>query len=318
MTVAPAERAFLAAIAANRADDLPRLVYADWLEEQGRAARARFIRLQIEYAHLLGHTDRTHPSWRGVGAGETHPFAAEAGALLAGCRTELGGAIDGEPVSATLSWTEFMSAGDGPTAYFDRGFVRRLTGVSVSRLLPQFGAFLTDNPGLERVRFAWEDLYLLLHLGSTVEINVAGERTVFTGGERIHTALDRAQSLDPMAGLTAEFPGVQFEMGPRPDAPYRPHRPPTVAVGPTPPQVARARHRAAFLRTAVFPAEDADLTFLRCATCRRVELCVLLPRLEMAYRTRNFYSETICRDCLLLAREEAQRLAGENVFTSPG
>jgi uncharacterized protein (TIGR02996 family) len=45
------EAALLAAIAANPDDDLPRLVYADWLDENDRPLRAEFIRLQIEIAH---------------------------------------------------------------------------------------------------------------------------------------------------------------------------------------------------------------------------------------------------------------------------
>ena len=39
--------AMLAAIIANPADDLPRLVYADWLDENGESERAEFIRIQI-------------------------------------------------------------------------------------------------------------------------------------------------------------------------------------------------------------------------------------------------------------------------------
>ena len=42
------EAALLRAIAAAPADDLARLVYADWLEEHGREPRAEFIRLQVE------------------------------------------------------------------------------------------------------------------------------------------------------------------------------------------------------------------------------------------------------------------------------
>lgn len=38
--------AFLAAIKANRDDDAPRLVYADWLQEHGEPERAELIRLQ--------------------------------------------------------------------------------------------------------------------------------------------------------------------------------------------------------------------------------------------------------------------------------
>ncbi|CAN5449383.1 hypothetical protein BH11PLA2_BH11PLA2_28330 [soil metagenome] len=41
---------FLNAILAAPDDDTPRLVYADWLEEQGDAERAEFIRTQIEFA----------------------------------------------------------------------------------------------------------------------------------------------------------------------------------------------------------------------------------------------------------------------------
>jgi len=47
--------AFLADIIANPADDFPRLVYADWLEEQGEAQRAEFIRVQCRL-HQLQHS----------------------------------------------------------------------------------------------------------------------------------------------------------------------------------------------------------------------------------------------------------------------
>jgi uncharacterized protein (TIGR02996 family) len=44
--------AFLNTIRHDPDDDLPRLVYADWLEEQGDDARAEFIRVQCELARL--------------------------------------------------------------------------------------------------------------------------------------------------------------------------------------------------------------------------------------------------------------------------
>jgi uncharacterized protein (TIGR02996 family) len=44
--------AFLAAIRDNPEDDLPRLIYADWLEEHGEPQRAEFIRVQCELARL--------------------------------------------------------------------------------------------------------------------------------------------------------------------------------------------------------------------------------------------------------------------------
>jgi uncharacterized protein (TIGR02996 family) len=46
------EQAFLQAICEAPEDDTPRLVYADWLEENGQAERAQFIRVQCELARL--------------------------------------------------------------------------------------------------------------------------------------------------------------------------------------------------------------------------------------------------------------------------
>jgi uncharacterized protein (TIGR02996 family) len=45
-------KAFLDDMVANIDDDTPRLVYADWLDENGRPERAEFIRVQIERARL--------------------------------------------------------------------------------------------------------------------------------------------------------------------------------------------------------------------------------------------------------------------------
>jgi uncharacterized protein (TIGR02996 family) len=45
------------AVLAEPFDDAPRLIYADWLEEQGEAERARFIRDQVKYnnGHSVKH-----------------------------------------------------------------------------------------------------------------------------------------------------------------------------------------------------------------------------------------------------------------------
>lgn len=48
----PGHEPFLATILDRPAEDGPRLVYADWLEEQGDADRAAFIRVQVELARL--------------------------------------------------------------------------------------------------------------------------------------------------------------------------------------------------------------------------------------------------------------------------
>lgn len=46
------ESGLLAGIAAHPHDDTPRLVYADWLEENGQPLRAEFIRVQCAVKHL--------------------------------------------------------------------------------------------------------------------------------------------------------------------------------------------------------------------------------------------------------------------------
>ena len=57
------EAALLKAILAAPADDLPRLVYADWLDENGQPERAEFVRTEIEMATMMPDRD-TAPSAR--------------------------------------------------------------------------------------------------------------------------------------------------------------------------------------------------------------------------------------------------------------
>lgn len=47
------EADFLAAIIANPDDDAPRLIFADWLAENGQDDRAEFIRVQCKLARTL-------------------------------------------------------------------------------------------------------------------------------------------------------------------------------------------------------------------------------------------------------------------------
>lgn len=47
------------AIHESPGDDLPRLAYADWLEENGEVEHAEFIRVEV----ALSHTDREDPGW---------------------------------------------------------------------------------------------------------------------------------------------------------------------------------------------------------------------------------------------------------------
>ncbi len=59
------EYALLRAIAAHPDEDTPRLAYADWLDEHGTAARAAFIRGQVELAQLKDDSpDRREVAFR--------------------------------------------------------------------------------------------------------------------------------------------------------------------------------------------------------------------------------------------------------------
>jgi uncharacterized protein (TIGR02996 family) len=57
------EEGFIRDILENPDDDTPRLVYADWLDDQGDVLRARFIRVQCEIASLPT-TDSRLPTLR--------------------------------------------------------------------------------------------------------------------------------------------------------------------------------------------------------------------------------------------------------------
>jgi uncharacterized protein (TIGR02996 family) len=52
--------ALLRAVLADPDDDAPRLIYADWLDEQGNCDRAEFIRVQVALAHN-GEDDPRNP-----------------------------------------------------------------------------------------------------------------------------------------------------------------------------------------------------------------------------------------------------------------
>ncbi|MCU0702831.1 MAG: TIGR02996 domain-containing protein [Fimbriiglobus sp.] len=60
MSAVPPDNPFLRAVIAHPDDDLTRLVYADWLDENGRPERAEFIRVQVALAAGVTDPDR-HP-----------------------------------------------------------------------------------------------------------------------------------------------------------------------------------------------------------------------------------------------------------------
>jgi uncharacterized protein (TIGR02996 family) len=59
------ELALLGAIIAHPDEDTPRLIFADWLQENGQPERAEFIRVQIELSRLPDHKHQT-PHYRAL------------------------------------------------------------------------------------------------------------------------------------------------------------------------------------------------------------------------------------------------------------
>src|SRR5262245_32678011 len=55
------ERSLLDAVLENPDDDLPRLIYADWLDENGDAKRAEFIRAQITISQVNASNEYESP-----------------------------------------------------------------------------------------------------------------------------------------------------------------------------------------------------------------------------------------------------------------
>jgi uncharacterized protein (TIGR02996 family) len=68
------EQAFLTAIAAAPDDEALRLVYADWLEENGRAERGELIRVQV----ALADPPEDLAEYRARGRGRRHCWPATA------------------------------------------------------------------------------------------------------------------------------------------------------------------------------------------------------------------------------------------------
>jgi uncharacterized protein (TIGR02996 family) len=64
--------ALLRTVCENPDDDTPRLVFADWLDENGEAERAEFIRLQILMAQMKDNANDDWPGWQRLCARELH------------------------------------------------------------------------------------------------------------------------------------------------------------------------------------------------------------------------------------------------------
>lgn len=148
----PTLACLLAAVLADPGDDLPRLAFADRLEEAGADARAEFVRVQVEIARRergesLGHAPP---------GGLWHP--AIDGGKLAARELELLRRHGAELLGFSIRWcAEVAAAGTRrvpPVAIFRRGFVSEVWcpqsdwlrhGPALARLHPVEKVTLSDK-----------------------------------------------------------------------------------------------------------------------------------------------------------------------------
>jgi uncharacterized protein (TIGR02996 family) len=115
-------------ILAEPDEDTPRLVYADWLQENGQTERAEFIRAQIEAVRA----DPFGPKARAA--------TRQATAILEAYRSD---------------WTRHLHGGFAEAPRFERGFVAHLS-VEPKEFVPRADALLDAEPiqALKLYRFA--------------------------------------------------------------------------------------------------------------------------------------------------------------------
>ncbi len=145
--------ALLRGILANPACDTARLVYADFLEENGEGARAEFVRVQVE---LAGMKETNYPEWLKSNQHERHKWRAFSKTHTAYhkklrllCDRERQILDDPHPVgnyriySNKLGWTEDVR--QFAKCEFTRGFVSHIE-ITCADLLKHAKAIFSAHP----------------------------------------------------------------------------------------------------------------------------------------------------------------------------
>jgi uncharacterized protein (TIGR02996 family) len=157
------ELALLKAVASAPDDDLPRLVYADWLEEHGRPDRAEFIRLQI--------AELTAESW----------------AVRSECRTAAKRLLDNHHEAwfrELPRWVRQWYADGSNRVQYRRGFVEEV--VTIGSHFLRFGPQLLDRTPLVSLRLrelrgVRRELAGCPWLGRVPRLNLASEHLGLVG-----------------------------------------------------------------------------------------------------------------------------------------
>jgi uncharacterized protein (TIGR02996 family) len=190
---------FLRDILARPEDDAPRLVYADWLDEHGDAARAEFIRVGCERARL-----EEGPRWAALAVRERQLLAAHGDA-----------------------WKQAVAAWARPGCWFERGFVAGVEcragqfcerGLGLCRRAPvrhaalrSVGGFLTQltlTPvmaplrGLDLLDGVWNpylpDVLACPHLSGLRALGLCGTVVHYPPGDATLAELGRLTALEEL------------------------------------------------------------------------------------------------------------------------
>jgi uncharacterized protein (TIGR02996 family) len=169
----PDEDAFLRAVIDNPEDDLPRLVYADWLDEHGDPERAEFVRVQCAMARPP------------MSKADFERWFSRSQELLSVHRERWLG-----PLAEFVEWS-----------WFRRGFVYTIT-LNAAALLARAEAIWRTAP-IQRVvlKNAWEvtdRLATCVHLGRLTGLSLDNNRLAADEVDTLLTSpyLARLQTLD--------------------------------------------------------------------------------------------------------------------------
>lgn len=179
---------FLQSILADPDNDGPRLVYADWLDENGDGARAEFIRLQIESARLHAAVARwsSTPSNKPGGSAED---GGKAGAQLAMAQT-----IDRR---AHMLWKK-LSPLPWPYAFLHQLRAKENT----------FKRWMLVSRGfVESITLSWPDW--LTHAAAILAATPLREVTLTTRPNVWHRS---DSDEDILAILADDWPGITFHL----------------------------------------------------------------------------------------------------------
>lgn len=220
--------ALLAAILAQPAEDTPRLVYADWLQENGQPERAEFIRVQCKLARTPEPEYKTISSLLPDVATYHHGICVECRRLKTKCRYHVlnmrsfwilrGHALEGMPGENWEKWftkvlPRIQNDGFTPTGYDRpvRGFIESLRcraddwiahADAILAQQPVQKVALTTFPQFEDVTRRWEtvDRKNRVFIWATVAGKLI-ELPPLWEGER---------QAEPL--LEARWPGITFEV----------------------------------------------------------------------------------------------------------